>query len=234
MSSASPPRPWLARHWQKLVALLFWAALIGGYAWYAWSRSLSPLEVAERLVGVLRGPAGPLIYIGVYLARPLVLFSATVLTVVGGIVFGPVLGVIYTVIGANGSALVAYLVGRFFGNEQLGEGGAGILAKYVTRLRENSFLTVMTLRFLFVPYDLVNYLAGFLRINWRAFLLATALGSLPGTLAFVLFGASFQGDLAAAEFKFDWRAFAASAVIFAFSIGLSRYFKRREAGGDQA
>jgi hypothetical protein len=49
MSSVATPRPWLARHWQKLVALLFWAGLLGGYAWYAWSRSLSPLEVAERL-----------------------------------------------------------------------------------------------------------------------------------------------------------------------------------------
>ncbi|HYF62157.1 MAG TPA: VTT domain-containing protein [Herpetosiphonaceae bacterium] len=230
MSSAAP-RSWLARHWQKGLALLFWAALAGGYAWYAWSRGLAPLEVAERLIGLLRGPAGPLIYIAVYLARPLVLFSATLLTVVGGIAFGPVLGVIYTVIGANGSALVAYAVGRFFGNER--PGGAGILDRYAARMRENSFLTVMTLRFLFLHYDLVNYLAGFLRIGWRPFLLATALGSLPGTLAFVLFGASFQGNLAAAEFKVDWRVFAASALIFAFSIGLSRYFRRREARGER-
>ena len=44
------------------------------------------------------------------------------------------------------------------------------------------------MRLVYVPYDLVNYLAGFLRIGWMPFILATALGSLPDTLSFVLFG----------------------------------------------
>lgn len=222
---------WIVRHWRKLVALLFWLALLGGYAWYAWSRSMSPAEAATQLITILRGGAGPFIYLAVYVLRPLVLFPATVLTVVGGIAFGPVLGVIYTVIGSNASALLAYGVGRFFGDDTLTQ-KSGLLTRYISRMRENSFITVMTMRFLFFPYDVVNYLAGFLRINWRAFLLATALGSIPGTLAFVLFGASFKGDLANAEFTFDWRVFAASAVIFAISIAISRYFKRREAASN--
>ncbi len=221
------PSFWV-RHWQKVLALLFWVLLIGGYGWYAWRNSLSPREAAAALVDLLRGGAGPLLYIGVYLLRPLVLFPATVLTVVGGIVFGPVLGTIYTLLGSNGSALVAYAVGRFFGGSTPLAENDGTLGRYITRLRENSFTTIMTMRFIFVPYDLVNYLAGILRIGWRPFLLATALGSLPGTLAFVLFGASFKGDIATAEFSFDPRVFIASALIFVVSIAISRYFKRSE------
>jgi uncharacterized membrane protein YdjX (TVP38/TMEM64 family) len=222
------PQSFLARHWQKLIALGFWAIVLGGYAWYAWSNSLSPREAAAGLVDLLRGSAGPFLYIGVYLLRPLVLFPATVLTVVGGIVFGPIQGLIYTLLGSNGSALVAYAVGRFFGSNTPLAANEGPLGRYITRLREHSFTTIMTMRFIFVPYDLVNYLAGILRISWRSFLLATALGSLPGTLAFVLFGASFKGDLATAEFSFDPRVFIASALIFVMSLAIARFFKRRE------
>ena len=48
------------------------------------------------------------------------------------------------------------------------------------------------MRLLFLPYDLVNYVCGALRITWSSFLLATALGSLPGTVSFVLLGASLE------------------------------------------
>ncbi len=228
MSEQTAPQSFWARHWQKGLALSFWVLLIGGYGWYAWSNSLAPREAAAQLVDVLRGGAGPLLYIGVYLLRPLVLFPATVLTVVGGIVFGPILGTIYTLLGSNGSALVAYAVGRFFGSNTPIAQNDGTLGRYITRLRANSFTTIMTMRFIFVPYDLVNYLAGILRIDWRPFLLATALGSLPGTLAFVLFGASFKGDIATAEFSFDPRVFIASALIFVISLAIARYFRRSE------
>ncbi len=218
------------RHVQKIGALLFWALLLGGYFWYAWRNQLSPLAVADRLVGTLRSGWGPLIYIAVYALRPLVLFSATVLTLAGGFVFGPVLGVIYTIIGANTSALVAYTIGRYFGSDMLEQGAGGGWRRYIERLRNNSFETVMIMRFIFLPYDLVNYLAGFLRIDWRAFLLATALGSLPGTISFVLLGSSFNGSsLTDAELSLNPLALGVSVAIFVLSIGLSRYFKRREA-----
>jgi uncharacterized membrane protein YdjX (TVP38/TMEM64 family) len=95
-------------------------------------------------------------------------------------------------------------------------------------MRRNSFETVLIMRFIFLPYDLVNYLAGFLRIDWKAYLLATALGSIPGTVSFVLFGASFDGDFSGGLPSVDPRALAASVTIFLISIGLSRYFKSRE------
>lgn len=231
---ARPGQPFWRRNGRKLGALLFWAALIGGYQVYAWRNGLSPLAAADRLVGALRTGAGPLIYVGVYLLRPLILFPATVLTIAGGFVFGPLLGVIYTIIGSNGSALLAYAVGRFFGAGAF-EPSGGALAGYVERMRRNSFATIMTMRLIFLPYDLVNYLAGLLKIDWKAFLLATALGSIPGTLAIVLFGSSFTGSLAdIGALKFDPRVFGASAAIFAASIAISRYVKRREAGGQAA
>ena len=165
----------------------------------------------------------------------LTLFSSVLLTLAGGFLFGPVWGVIYTVIGANLSATVAFFVGRYFGQGVLAdETSSGWMQRYARRMRENGFETVLIMRFIFLPYDLVNYLAGFLRIGYWSFLLATMIGSIPGTIAFVLLGSSLSpaeitnmfltGELP----RLDWRPLAISATLFVVSIALSRYFKRRE------
>jgi uncharacterized membrane protein YdjX (TVP38/TMEM64 family) len=85
----------------------------------------------------------------------------------------------------------------------------------------------MIMRFIFLPYDAVSYLAGFLRIHYWAFIFATALGSIPGTIAFVGFGASietFDGALP----KLNPVTLGFSVAIFIVSIALSRVFKKRE------
>ena len=104
----------LKAHGQKLAALVFWLLAIGGYFWYAQQNNLTPLEVVNQLISTLRTSAyGPLLYIIVYALRPLLLFSAALLTIAAGLLFGPVGGIIYSMIGSNTSAMVAYVVGRY-------------------------------------------------------------------------------------------------------------------------
>lgn len=64
------------------------------------------------------------------------------------------------------------------------------LGTWSSRLRANSFEAVLLTRLLFVPYDLVNYGCGLLRVRRTPFIIATAIGTLPGTVAFVLVGSS--------------------------------------------
>ena len=225
----SPTKPWIQEHAQKFIALLFWTLLIISYQGYAHNNHLSSLEVAQQVLDFLKdGFWGPFIYIGLYALRPLILFPSTILTLAGGFVFGPVLGVIYTIIASNISSTIAYYVGRYFGEGLLKEDGEeNILQRYATRMRANSFESVMVMRFIFLPYDAVSYLAGFLQIKYWAFILATALGSVPGTMAFIGFGASiekFDGALP----KLNPVTLGYSVAIFIISIALSRVFKKRE------
>jgi len=215
---------------QKWIVLAFWLLAFAAYQWYAWQHALSPLDVVQRLLVFFSiGFYGPLLFFVIYFLRPLLLFPATLLTIAAGFVFGPLFGFILVVIGSNASALLAYAIGRFFGQGFLGEGGStGIVRRYASRLREHSFETVFIMRLIFLPYDLVNYLAGFLRIGWLPFIVATALGALPGTLAFTLFGASierFDGGIP----SLNPRVLAASVAIFLASLGLSRLVKHRSA-----
>lgn len=228
-ASGERPAFW-RRHWQKLIVLAFWLSAIGGYQWFAWSRSLGPLEAMQRVVAFLStSTLGPLLYIILYALRPLILFPATIVTIAAGVLFGPVLGIAYTIVGSNLSAMIAYMIGRWFGAGLVQSKHAGsVVQRYADRLHANSFATVLTMRFIFLPYDLVNYLCGFLRIDWKAYLLATFLGSLPGTISIVLAGASLHGDFTKGTPEFDPRVFAISAVVFVGSLLLSRLVKRRE------
>ena len=223
----------LAKHWQKLIAGAFWLLLIGGFIVYIFSLGLPLDEALQQTLRQLveftrRSPFAPLIYIGIYTLRPVVLFPATLLTLAGGALFGAVWGILYTIIGANLGATLAYFIGYFFGQNALETEGeeTGRLQRWTQRMRENSFETVLTMRFIFLPYDLVNYLAGFLRINYGAFILATILGSLPGTLSFVLLGASTGLNAEGGGFN-PW-VLVASVVIFVVSLALSRLLKRRK------
>lgn len=235
---SSPParRSFLARHWQKLAALVIWLVLAAGIAWYVRSSEDGVGGALLNLLYLIQGSVwGPVIYILVYALRPLTFFSAVLLTVSGGFIFGPVWGVIYTIIGANASAMVAYVIGRYLGQGLINlDDSDGTLQRYARRMRANSFETVLIMRFIFLPYDLVSYLAGFLRINWKAFLLATALGSILGTLSFVLLGASatledMERLITTGEIpSLNPGVLIGSVVVFAASLVLSRYFRKRE------
>jgi uncharacterized membrane protein YdjX (TVP38/TMEM64 family) len=88
------------------------------------------------------------------------------------------------------------------------------------------------MRLLLLPYDLVNYLSGFLRIDWKAFLLATAIGSFPATISLVLIGvAGDLDDLVAGKFSLNPWALAGSVAMVGVSLLISRYLRRRERVG---
>ena len=227
----SSPTFW-QRHWTKGIALIFWLALLGIYYWYTRQNNLTLANSVNHLADLLTNSLfGPLLYIVIYAVRPLLFFPATVLTLLGGFLFGPI-GILYTIVGSNASAMVTFGIGWFFGQDLLdSEEGTGVIQRYTRRMRENSFETVLIMRLIFLPYDLVNYASGFLKINWQAFLAATAIGSVPGTVSFVLFGASFGtlDELLAGNVRLNPTAVIASVAIIGVSFALSRYLKKREA-----
>ena len=231
MSVSAPARPERAGppRWPVVVA---WGALLVAYGVAVVASGLGPVGVLQALAAiVVDHPAGPLVYVLAYVLRPLFVFSATVLTVGAGHLYGPWLGYLVVVVGAHAGALLAYGLARWLGGawatRMLATSRWGPLA---TRLRDRTFETVLTLRFLLAPYDAVNYLAGALRLRPGPFVLATALGSIPGSFMFLFFGASI-GDLSVLADgrlpSLDVRALAASAGLLVVSLLASRALRRR-------
>ena len=178
---------------------------------------------------VYESPFGFPIYIPVYMIRLVFLFPATLVTMAATYLYGRVRGIAYALVASNLSTMVAFLIGRFFGDSFLQnvEKNA-VVSKYADRLRSESFQTTLVPRFLFLPYDLVSYFSGFLNIDLRWFMLATVLGSIPGTISFGMLGASIEGDFASQSVSFDPLSLVISAGMFAVSIGLYRFVRRRE------
>lgn len=225
---SAPHRPFVRR--RRLIALLFWLVLPGGYQLYAWRSGLAPREAAEHVIELTTfGAAGALIYVAFYALSRLVFFPPTLLSIASGFVFGPIWGIVLAVLGANAAAMVSYLMGRNFGQGLLGpERASGTRGRYAGRMRENGFESVLLLGLVYAPFDPVSILAGALGIDWRRFVLATWLGLLPAILSLVLFGASLETDFTGSVVRlYPWMILA-SAVLFVASVLLSRYSKRRK------
>jgi uncharacterized membrane protein YdjX (TVP38/TMEM64 family) len=220
------------RHWQKVLALLVWGviAFLLVRLTHQDGQAHTPLEttrlLTQRLAEIPIGTRG-LVFIVIYTLRPLIFFPASLLTLAIGALCGPLWGIIFAVIGSNLSASLAYLLGRVLGQGNTAPEQQNALQRYLQRMRQNSFETIFIMRLIFLPYDLVNYAAGFLKISYVPFIVATILGSIPGTISFVLFGAS--SGLDSGTPRFDWRILAVSVAIFVASLLVSRLVKRREA-----
>lgn len=230
----TPDSSFWSRHWQKMIAGGIWVLLVGSFIGYGIVAKKSPTDILRYLIGLLQTPYGAILFIVLYTLRPLAFFSATVLTIASGSIFGPVWGVVLTIIGSNLSATVAYTLGFFLGKGMLqteeGESG-GMMSKYANRLRRNSFETIFIMRLIYLPYDFVNYLAGLLHIRYLSFILATIIGSIPGTISFVLAGASIRiDDVFEENFRpeFSPWTLASAVALFLVSIAISRWMKQRE------
>jgi uncharacterized membrane protein YdjX (TVP38/TMEM64 family) len=226
-SSRSSTAVWV----QRTVVAGVWVGAIVAWQIHQSSTGRSATETAQAFIDVVGGSWwGVFVYVLVYLARPIVLFPASVLTIVGGILFGPVLGVLVVVLAANASAMIAYGVGRLLGRplaDDADSADESLARRWSSRMRTHSFETVLVMRLLFLPYDLVNYLAGLLRLRWVPFLLATALGSLPGTVSFVLLGASLD-RVDEGLGGIDPVALVASLVIFVASLVVAQVLRLRQ------
>lgn len=214
---------------RRAVVVGLWVAVLVGWRAYVSASDASATESTQDLVDAI-GTAwwGVAAYLLVYLLRPLVLFPAVLLTIAGGVLFGPVLGVVVVVVAANASAMVAYGVGRLLGHAPPGEAeeARSLARRWAGRLREHAFEGVLVMRLLLLPYDVVSYLAGVLRLRWEPFLVATAVGSVPATVSFVLLGASV-GRVDEGVGGLEPWTLVASGVLLVVSLALAWVLRRR-------
>jgi len=240
MESLPLPRrtPFWRTHGQKLIALLIWALLLGGYGLYSWANGLTLERSLQEVLALLATPYGPLLYLLTFLIRPLIFFSVGIMCIMGGVIFGAgsstnlLIALAYTVVGVICSSTISFAIGRFLGNGVMVGGkqkANHLLQRYAQRLRANGFLTVLSMRLLLLPFDLVNYAAALMAVDWKAFLLATAVGVLPSTFAFVSFGAAIDmRQLAAGQSpQIDPKMILFAVCLFALSLLISHWYKRR-------
>jgi uncharacterized membrane protein YdjX (TVP38/TMEM64 family) len=212
-----------------LLVLGVWLLLMGGLQLYAWRAQLAPGELAQQLLLACRhGPVGPLLFVGVAALSPLLLVPAALLGGLAGVCFGPVAGVLLTLVGCNLSALLTYSLGRLSRTEH--GALARLCAHYGPGLQRRPLLSVIILRLSFLPYDPVNYLVGLLHVRLWPFLLGNTLGSLPGVVLIVLTG-SAVGRLGADSVTIHPLMIPGLLLLLILSIGLAVVLRQRTQRG---
>lgn len=209
--------------WTKL-ALLLWLVVLATFWLYVQRQEVGLVALFRDWLAFIRvGVAGPLLLLAIYLIRPLLLVPITLLTVASGFLFGAVWGFLYALAATLLSSALAYAFGYYVAGDIPALGAA-----FTQRLRARAFETVLISRFLFLPGDLVNYAAGVLRISFWAFMLATAIGGVPGLLIGVLAGASIEGEFGTEGVRINMWFLLASAGLFVSSLALSQILRRRQ------
>lgn len=133
------------------------------------------------------------IFIAIYTGLTVIGIPGTVLTVVGGCLFGVWYGTFISVISATLGALCAFWAARYLFRDmaQRRFSKSKRLTRYQAAVLRQPFSFVLTTRLIPIsPYNLVNYLFGLTSINWLDYALATFIGVIPGCFAYSWIGKS--------------------------------------------
>ena len=147
------------------------------------------------------GVAGPVLFIGLYAVLVVALVPGSIPSLVAGAVFGAVWGSVLTVIGATLGAAAAFEIARRIGRERT----RGLLRGRTQAADEwiaaRGVRSVIALRLLPVmPFSALNYAFGLSAVERRDHIVGTAIGIIPGTVAFVALGDSLTAPGSATFF----------------------------------
>ena len=141
------------------------------------------------------GIFAPMIFIAIYVVAAIAFLPSFTFTMLGGLLFGTLLGGLYSLIGASLGAMISFLISRYFASDWLEKSNSGMIQK----LREGSekqgwkFLAFTRLSMVF-PYNLQNYGFGLTKMSCFQFTLITFLTMAPSTFFYAYLG--FMGELA--------------------------------------
>lgn len=143
--------------------------------------------------------AALLLFAAVYvIAVTLSLPGAVFLTVTGGLLFGTVVGGMTAIAAATLGATLVFLIARSAVGGWLVRRAGAIATALADGFRRDAFHYLLFLRLVPVfPFWMVNLVAALCGVHLGPFVVATALGIIPGTLAFAFLGAGLDSAVAA-------------------------------------
>lgn len=135
------------------------------------------------------GPVAPVLFVLVYAVATLAPLPKNILAVVAGALFGLLPGIAIVLPAALLGAGAAFVLARILGRDAVERITGTRVARVDALLRRRGLLAVLGVRLVPVlPFTAINYVAGLTAVRARDYVLGTALGILPGTIAYVALG----------------------------------------------
>jgi uncharacterized membrane protein YdjX (TVP38/TMEM64 family) len=146
------------------------------------------------------GVAGPLVFMLLYALGAVFFLPGAILTLAGGALFGPVLGVFYNLTGATLGALLAFLSARYLASDWVEQKAGGRIKQLKQGVEHEGWRFVAFTRLVpLFPFNLLNYALGLTRIPFAHYAIATYLCMLPGAIAYTYLGYAGREALAGAQ-----------------------------------
>lgn len=177
---------------------LFFAFDVGRYlSWDALKEHQDWLQGQIAAQGVL----AYVIFIAIYaVATAFSLPGGALMTIVAGFLFGTVAAALSVIVGATLGAICLFLAARYALFDMLHAKAGPALLKMEQGFKENALNYLLVLRLVpLFPFWLVNLVPALLGVPLKTYIIATAIGIIPGTFVYASVGHGLGEILAAGE-----------------------------------
>ncbi len=175
------------------------------------------------------GPLGPVAFVAAYALLTVALVPGTIPSLAAGALFGPVWGSVLVIAGATVGAVGAFEVARRIGRQRTRRLVGERVLRADAWVQRRGVSGVIGLRLLpVVPFNALNYAFGLSSVRRRDHAIGTAVGIVPGSVAFVALGDSIA-DPGSVGFM---ASLGAVAVLVAASVVRSRRSARSVTSGE--
>ncbi|MEO0803736.1 MAG: TVP38/TMEM64 family protein [Cyanobacteria bacterium J06642_2] len=180
MNSLKRPQIWLAIAVVAIASLVIFGPLSAAF-------DRDTLQTYfERL-----GPWAPALFVLAHVFACIFAIPGTILAVTGGALFGLVWGTLWSVLGGTLGAIMAFSMARRWLHDwaERRYGHSARLQNFKQAVARNALAFVLVVRFAPIsPFSVVNFLFGLTPISLAKYSVGTAIGIIPGTMAYTWLG----------------------------------------------
>jgi uncharacterized membrane protein YdjX (TVP38/TMEM64 family) len=184
------PPPWRGPLLRFLILVVVVGAGAALLRWGPLARYVDPAELLATLRELARAPWAPLAFLAAYVLLCPLGMPVSPFILAGGLVFGFAWGSLLNIAGTWLGAASTFLAGRLLGKDFIEHLLGGRLKVLEAMVEKHGFWTLVRVRFVPIPYALVNYAAALAGVRPAVFLSATAVGLAPAVAVFTYFAAA--------------------------------------------
>ncbi len=169
------------------------------------------------------GYKGWLLFLAIMIFGVVLGFPCSVMDLSGGYLFGPKIGFVLVMVGANIASIIAFSLSRYLFRDYFHKRFAHNRILRWSKIEDQKKLTslVLSLRILhIIPFSILNYGLGLTKVKTWNYVWATFLFMIPETFAYVYLGTSLKNIV-------SWQFLVALGIIAVFAITF--YFLKKNA-----
>jgi uncharacterized membrane protein YdjX (TVP38/TMEM64 family) len=186
----------MKKHYKLLVFILLIIIVI--LLWFFDIFSYISIEKVQELKDVIDGFGilAPIVFVVTYIFATVFFLPGVPLSLLAGIVFGPIIGSILVSLASTIGASLAFLIGRYTGRDWILKkfSKSDIFIKLDTGVKEQGWKMIAITRLIpLFPFNAQNYVYGLTDIDFKTYVFFSWLCMLPGTIAYVFLSGAIVG-----------------------------------------